>query len=272
LPIRRFLLEVWAMAVASLVVGFMGPFGTYDGDELAGRVSLWWMLLIGAYTLIRPAILALSWMARKAQLPEMVVTFWGVAALSGPMAVYWRIRGGESTSQLDGYAALIPFSLLCALGVLGVVQWAAHADQRLAARAALQPAGRAAPEALETMLTVSPETMPPACSPPLMTRLSPRFRGPILALQSEDHYVRVHGQGESELLLMRLRDAIAEMDGVAGQQVHRSWWIARDAIERAEPSGRSWQIMLSNGIFAPVARDTVSRLRSEGVLPPPQSA
>ena len=49
---RRFLLEVWAMAVASLVVGFMGPFGTYDGDELAGRVSLWWMLLIGAYTAI----------------------------------------------------------------------------------------------------------------------------------------------------------------------------------------------------------------------------
>lgn len=264
------------MAVASLVVGFMGPFGTYDGDGLAGRVSLWWMLLIGAYMLIRPAILALSWMARKAQLPETVVTFWGVAALSGPMAVYWRIRGGESTGELDGYAALIPFSLLCALGVLGVAQWAAHADRRLAARN--QPAAHPASQPDRPVPAEEPgaragleypEAMP---TPPLMARLSPRFRGPILALQSEDHYVRVHGQGESELLLIRLRDAIAEMEGVAGQQVHRSWWVARDAIERAEPSGRSWQIMLSNGIFAPVARDTVSRLRSEGLLPPPQPA
>lgn len=276
MPIRRFLLEIWAMAIVSLVVGFMGPFGTFDESALVGRVSLWWILLIGAYMLIRPAILVLSWMARKAQLPEMVVAFWGVAALSGPMAVYWRIRGGESTGELDSYATLIPFSLLCALGVLAVVHWAAHADRRLAART--QPAAHPASQPDEPVPAEDPgaraaaeylEAMP---TPPLMARLSPRFRGPILALQSEDHYVRVHGQGESELLLMRLRDAIAEMDDVAGQQVHRSWWVARDAIERAEPSGRSWQIMLSNGIFAPVARDTVSRLRSEGLLPPPQPA
>ena len=259
------------MAVASLVVGFMGPFGTYDNSELAGRVSLWWMLLIGAYMLTRPAILILRWLARKAELPEMAVAFWGVLALSGPMAVYWRIRGSVSTGELDNYATLIPFSLLCALGVLGVVQWAESADRRLTARARAATPAQHAPIARAEAPEADPAA-PSPLSPPLMARLSPRFRGPILALQSEDHYVRVHGQGESELLLMRLRDAIAEMDGVAGQQVHRSWWVARDAIERAEPSGRSWQIMLSNGIVAPVARDTVSRLRSEGLLPPPQPA
>lgn len=270
MPIRRFLLEVWAMAVASLVVGFMGPFGTYDGNELAGRVSLWWMLLIGAYMLTRPAILILQWLARKAELPEMAVAFWGVLALSGPMALYWRIRGGVSTGELDSYATLIPFSLLCALGVLGVVQWAENADRRLTARAAtpLQHAAIAPAEAPPEADPAAPS--PP--SPPLMARLSPRFRGPILALQSEDHYVRVHGQGESELLLMRLRDAIAEMEGMAGQQVHRSWWVASAAVERAEPAGRSWHLMLSNGIVAPVARDTVSRLRGEGLLPAPQPA
>ncbi|MCX7863548.1 MAG: LytTR family transcriptional regulator DNA-binding domain-containing protein [Novosphingobium sp.] len=271
--LRRFLLEVWAMAVASVVVGFMGPFGTYDDNGLAGRVSLWWLLLIGAYTLIRPAILALRWLARKVELPEIVVTFWGVAALSGPMAVYWRIRGHESTGELDNYATILPFSLICALGVLGVVQWAERADRRLTARAR---AGRHAPpedSGATEIEAVVPEPSPPTLpGPPLMARLSPRFQGPILALQSEDHYVRVHGQKESELLLMRLRDAIAEMEGVEGQQVHRSWWVASAAVERAEPAGRSWQLILRNGLVAPVARDSVSRLRSEGLLPFPQPA
>ena len=93
------------------------------------------------------------------------------------------------------------------------------------------------------------------------------FAGPILALQSEDHYVRVHGQRGSELILMRLRDAIAEMEGVAGAQVHRSWWIAHRAILRCDPAGRSWLITLDGGLSVPVARDSVARLQRAGFLP-----
>ena len=45
-------------------------------------------------------------------------------------------------------------------------------------------------------------------APRLRARLSRSFDDEILAQESEDHYVRVHGKTWSELLLIRLREAI----------------------------------------------------------------
>ena len=104
-------------------------------------------------------------------------------------------------------------------------------------------------------------------APRLRARLSRGFVGDILALESEDHYVRVHGSRQSELLLIRLRDAIVEMDGCPGVQTHRSWWVARDAVADTVATGRAREIRLINGLRVPVARDSVYRLQQSGFLP-----
>ena len=86
----------------------------------------------------------------------------------------------------------------------------------------------------------------------------------VLALQGEDHYVRVHTALGSELLLMRLTDAIEELGGLAGERVHRSWWVAREAVRTARPSGRRATLTLANGLEVPVSREATSRLRRAG--------
>jgi hypothetical protein len=260
--LRRLLLELWAMFILALVVGFLGPFGTYLYDRFASRIGHWWMLLMGAYLLVRPAILLLRAVARHTQLPLQPLVFWGVVLSSAPLAWLWRHIGQNVFSALDGYAGLLPFSLLCALAVLIVTHWAEDAELRLPTHGA-----NASPPPDHLARTDAIEAEQPSAEPTLTSRLSPAFAGPILALQSEDHYVRVHGSGESELLLMRLRDAIAEMGDVPGEQVHRSWWVARGGIAGFEPSGRAWTIRLINGQAAPVARESVSRLRRAGFLP-----
>lgn len=260
---RRILLELWAMFLLASAVGFMGPFGTYLNEGLVERIIHWWQLLMGAYLLIRPAILMLLHLARSTELPARSVTFWGVVVSSAPLAFIWRSVGQQEFRELDGYAGLLPFSLLCSLAVLGVSQWAETVDLR-GRRRRPEPSGPAD----STLTEAQADEAPPASGPALRTRLSDSFAGPILALQSEDHYVRVHGENASELVLIRLRDAIAEMAGVEGMQVHRSWWIARDAVASSQPSGRSWTITLKNGAIAPVARDSVERLQADGLLRP----
>ena len=66
---------------------------------------------------------------------------------------------------------------------------------------------------------------------------------------------------------MRLRESIAEIGGESGDQIHRSWWVARAGIARVERAGRSWSVHLINGEVAPVSRDAVYRLRQTGLLP-----
>lgn len=108
---------------------------------------------------------------------------------------------------------------------------------------------------------------PPAvASPPrLLERLPPPFRhGPVVALQAEDHYLRVHTPAGSTLILMRLSDAIAELDGADGAQIHRSWWVARSAVERVERGDGRATLHLADNVAVPVSRTHYRSLRDAG--------
>jgi DNA-binding LytR/AlgR family response regulator len=86
----------------------------------------------------------------------------------------------------------------------------------------------------------------------------------LIALEMEDHYVRAHTMLGSDLILMRMRDAIAELAGVPGMQVHRSWWVAQAAVAAVERDGRNVRLELANGLRAPVSRERVAALREAG--------
>ena len=107
---------------------------------------------------------------------------------------------------------------------------------------------------------------PPVAGPLLADRLPPPLREVgIVALQAEDHYLRVHlVGGQSELVLMRLSDAIAELPPQKGSQTHRSWWVARDSdrtVKRAE--GRA-TLFLSENLEVPVSRSFYKQLQQDG--------
>jgi DNA-binding LytR/AlgR family response regulator len=99
---------------------------------------------------------------------------------------------------------------------------------------------------------------------PLLDALPPELGSDVIALEMEDHYVRVHTALGSEMVLMRLRDAMAHVAEIEGRQVHRSWWVARGAVEDVRREGRNVRLVLARGIEAPVARAQVSELRSAG--------
>lgn len=101
----------------------------------------------------------------------------------------------------------------------------------------------------------------------LAARLPAKLRGAqILALQGEDHYVRVHTDKGSDLILMRLSDAVGEMGDTPGARSHRSWWVAKAAVEGTRrENGRAW-LQLSNAIEAPISRNYLVELRKAGWL------
>jgi LytTr DNA-binding domain len=60
----------------------------------------------------------------------------------------------------------------------------------------------------------------------------------VLALQMEDHYVRIHMRTGSQLRQMTLTEAIDAVGPIEGMRTHRSWWVARAAVKRIEGSPR----------------------------------
>ncbi|ESQ74857.1 LytTR family DNA-binding domain-containing protein [Asticcacaulis sp. AC402] len=98
-------------------------------------------------------------------------------------------------------------------------------------------------------------------------RLGFKYRhAAILALSAEDHYLRVHTSAGETLILMRLYDAIRELDGIEGSQIHRSWWVAKEAVGDVRRSDGKVSLVLKNGATAPVSRSYVKALKNDGWL------
>jgi len=101
----------------------------------------------------------------------------------------------------------------------------------------------------------------------LFARLPFKFKkAQILAINAEDHYLRVHTSVGDTMILMRLYDAIKELEGIEGSQTHRSWWVAKDAItEIVKGDGRT-NFRLSNHVLAPVSRSFQNALKAQNWL------
>ncbi|SIS66253.1 LytTr DNA-binding domain-containing protein [Roseivivax lentus] len=94
-----------------------------------------------------------------------------------------------------------------------------------------------------------------AWSPPeFLRRLSPENSGTLWALSSERHYVRVRTDTGSELLLMRLSDAMDQCRHLDGVQLHRSHWINRPGLDRVVRRSGKLEVVLANGESLPVSR------------------
>ncbi len=105
----------------------------------------------------------------------------------------------------------------------------------------------------------------PALRARFLERLTPKLMGGTLyAVKAEDHYLRLYSSKGEDMILMRLSDAIAELEGLEGAQTHRSWWVAKDAVQSVKRADGKVSLMLPGGIEAPVSRANVKLLREQG--------
>ncbi|XBQ17485.1 MAG: LytTR family DNA-binding domain-containing protein [Oceanicaulis sp.] len=238
-----------AMRSAALVVGvgtflaLIGPFGTHQIGW--PQVWLYWVALIGFGALFGHG--AGELLPRLfPKLPEWAVYVLAAAFLSVPVSVAvvgleGAFGGGfDPTELLRTYPPVFVIS--------GFVAAVIYAVTKLSERR--EAADRDAP-------------LRPARA--LTDKLPHRLRtAPILSLTSEDHYLRVRTDLGEALILMRLSDAVAAMEGVDGAQTHRSWWVAREAVTDARKGDGRGTLILKDGAEAPVSRTYYPALREAG--------
>lgn len=86
-----------------------------------------------------------------------------------------------------------------------------------------------------------------------LSRLPDHLGTKLLYLQMEDHYLRATTANGTALILIRFRDALQELDNYDGLQVHRSWWVARDAVTKLSKQGRKLELLMVDGSVIPVS-------------------
>lgn len=255
---RRVAVELFVTAAVGAVFGLLGPFGSFP-IPLGERLIVWVLLILGGYFIFRPLGIVARWAATAARVPLFAAELGAALLAAVPMSFVVAASFRRLYGVLGGgnwFAELYPQVLL--VGVLmRVLVFVLFERERVEADA---PASAAPLPGAAPPVDAAP---PLAATPPrsrFLDRLPPGL-GRLRALEMEDHYVRAHGAAGSTLVLLRMRDAVAEL-GADGTQVHRSWWVAKDAVERVERDGRNLRLRLAGGLLVPVSRAQAAEVRA----------
>jgi hypothetical protein len=84
--------------------------------------------------------------------------------------------------------------------------------------------------------------------------LEPPLDGSVCCIEAQEHYILVTTSTESRLVLHRFSDAVKQMPSALGMQVHRSHWIAHEAVKGVIVEGQSMKLKLASDKEVPVSR------------------
>ncbi len=84
--------------------------------------------------------------------------------------------------------------------------------------------------------------------------LDPPLAGTVIWAEAQEHYVRLSTATESRMVLHRFSDILRDLPEHAGLRVHRSHWVALEAIATVGREGTNLRLVLHNGETVPVSR------------------
>ncbi len=255
--VRQILIELAVMVAIGVVLALIGPFGSFAAS-FGWRLMYWVPLIVAGYLIYRPIGAAASWLGHRLQLP--IGPMWVVATLVAtvPMTVLvWAAScSGTCKAPESIDRALMWYGQVLVIGAVVTLLLYLRSPRRAVLPSPVEERSPESPH--------EPAPAPVVPPSPFIDRLPAHLGTTLIALEMEDHYVRAHTMLGSDLILMRMRDAIAELAGVPGMQVHRSWWVAQAAVAAVERDGRNVRLELPNGLRAPVSRERVAALREAG--------
>jgi hypothetical protein len=248
--ILRAVLGDWgAVTGIALIMAVLGPYDTFVAMKFPTRVIFWLVAALGTTAMVKAVRRGLQLWPLTRHWPGLGLRLLSAVLGSVPAALVLPFfyaalaRTDRADFSLVYLYVLLPTAFFSLLISRLSFDWLGAAK----GAAVVETAGGSDPSAS------------------FVARHIARYAGAaLLALEAEDHYLRVHTDRGSELILMRLRDAIAQLTAVPGWQVHRSFWVARDAVKDVQRRGAGFQLTLRNGLIVPVSRTYAGALREAG--------
>lgn len=241
---RRWMIDTAMLVAMGLLLGFLGPFDS-DSAPVAARYAYWTICMLGG-GLIAVAVDE----GLKPRLPMIWKRVVVVSVLATPLVALFVVATQHVLFGERRWSIYLPL-----LWQVWPIMLAAMAVRALV--------WRRLPTRIETRTIVAPPL--PEAEAAFRRRLSAKRRGArLIAVEAHDHYLKVHTDVGEELITLRFVDALSELAQAHGWRVHRSWWVAADAVEDVRWRRGLGEMRLVGGLKVPVSRTYGSVLKEAG--------
>ena len=242
---RRWAIDAVMLAAMGVLLGFLGPFDS-DSTPPGIRYAYWTLCMLGGGLI---AIAVDEGFGRR--LPVVWKRVAAISTLATPLVALFVLT---TQCVLFGEVLRWPVYLQLLWQVWPIM---------LAAMAVRALVWRRLPVRVEARTIVA---LPlPEAEAAFRRRLSAKRRNAqLIAVEAHDHYLKVHTDAGVELVALRFSDAMDDLTQAHGWRVHRSWWVAADAVEAVRWRRGGGDLRLLGGLSAPVSRTYSAKLREAG--------
>lgn len=241
---RHWLRVYTAASALAVFMSLTGAFGTHIFPPFT-RIAYWLSVMLAGCVVTQIASLVMDRFLKLEPLADAIVQF--CLSMPGITLEVWAITAvyvGHTPRVANIPAFLVPVAIVTT--AMAVLQYLVHREPKQSH-------------------VFAPEHKKETPAGAFRERLPFKFRhADIHALSSEDHYLRVHTSAGETLVLMRLYDAIRELEGIEGSQTHRSWWVAKDAVRDIKRNDGRVTLVLPGDVSVPVSRSYAKPLRASG--------
>ncbi|WP_417523712.1 LytTR family DNA-binding domain-containing protein [Marinovum sp.] len=221
-----------------LVLTITGPFGTYDHLTLYQRLIFWVVTFTGVGFFMHVLQTTALTTERLGRLPPSLRLGLGaaLAGLPGAALVIFAYEVFHPETALDQDLPRIWLLVTLVGWLVGLVEFIAWRQD-------------------------SDEALPVTQRTAFHKRLPPELGDDIISISMQDHYAEVTTTLGTHLVLIRLSDAIAELKGASGLQVHRSHYVMKAHLQRMHRDGSRLRVTLSDGRDIPVSAKHAEAVR-----------
>ena len=238
---------VMSMFVISILLGISGPFGTFIHGDFGDRLVYWTVLVVVSWVLAELIMVVTDRVFAHSLLVRETAAISVFTALFTPFLIGWTVL------VLPSHAA-------------NLFQWAVLAAYVFAISVVISVIRHGIPYWMGALYGPAREEEAATRPARLLRRLPDGFEGEVLRISADGHRVEVVTNSARFELRMRLADAVDEMRPVEGLCVHRSHWVAAEAVrDVVEAKGRP-VLVLKNGDEVPVGAKYQPALEDAGWL------
>ncbi|WP_049833692.1 hypothetical protein [Octadecabacter temperatus] len=229
-------------ALTSVVVALAGPFGTFDSRTFLWRLAYWSVLIAAAIVIaiFFRAVWRHVFKGRSETYEDIAVAV-SLSIVFAPMIAFlnWIVGGPDAYLVMDVWSGMV-----CVLAIAaGIITFRRVVRESVAFPKAAPARDR------------------------LLDRLSIDKSARVARVYSDNHHVRViMSDGSQHRLLMRLRDAVVEIDVEPGHWIHRSHWVSEAAISCVKQADGRDVVELPCGNVIPIGPKYRPNLVEAGLL------
>ena len=229
-------------ALTSVVVALAGPFGTFDSQTFLWRLAYWGVLI--AAGIVIAIFFRTVWrhlLKGTSETLEDIAVAVSLALVFAPMiaALNWVVGGPDAYQAMDVWTGM--FCVLVVAG--GIITF-----RRVIRESAVLSTRSSARDRL-------------------LSRIPGDETVRLKRVTSDNHHIQIcMSDGSKHRLLMRLGDAVAEIDVEPGFYVHRSHWISQASIAQVRQHEGRDVVELTCGTTVPIGPKYRSNLVEAGLL------